>query len=66
MQADDKRNLTILEFSTSYGPSRSKVYELMKHGALKAVKYGKRTYIPRDEAERWLQSLPAYGQQCPP
>jgi hypothetical protein len=38
--------------------SRSKLYEEMAAGRLKAKKFGARTIITAEEAKRWLDSLP--------
>lgn len=50
---------TIAEFSSTYRVCRTKTYELIKQGALRAVKAGARTLILKAEAERWAKSLPA-------
>ena len=52
-----KRLLTIREFSTRYGRSRSRTYELIASGKLAAVKDGRSTLIPSDAAEAWAKSL---------
>jgi hypothetical protein len=60
-----KRNFTIPEFCEVYGPSRSGTYEMFAAGVIKPVKIGRRTFIPADEAERWLatlQSNASYGE----
>lgn len=56
----EKRLLSIREFTEQYGPSRAKVYLLLKSGVLAAKKVGKSTYITAEEAERWRNELPAY------
>lgn len=43
---------------TPYG--RSTIYEAMKQGALPARKNGRRTYIMRDDLDRFLRSNPEY------
>ena len=40
-----------------YGISRSKLYELIAAGQLKAVKLGSRTLIPHSELVRFLATL---------
>ena len=40
------------------GISRSKIYEEIRAGRLKAVKCGSRTLVPYASGEAWLNSLP--------
>jgi excisionase family DNA binding protein len=54
-----KRALSIAEFARTYGICRSKVYAEIAAGHLHAVKSGHRTLIRTEDAEAWLQSLPA-------
>lgn len=42
------------------GISRRQVYRLLRDGALRAVKSGNRTLIPRRELVRYLRTCPAY------
>lgn len=56
---NNKAALSVAEFCTIFSIGRTAVYEEMKAGRLKARKCGRRTLIPRTEAERWLSSLPA-------
>jgi excisionase family DNA binding protein len=53
-----RRAMSLTEFSERYGPSRTKTYEEIKCGRLRAIKCGKRTLITEDDAEAWLMSLP--------
>ena len=53
-----QRAMSISEFSERYGPGRTRVYEEIKLGRLRARKCGKRTFITEDDAEDWLQDLP--------
>ena len=53
-----KRALTVDEFGQAYGPGRTTIYEEIKAGRLKALKFGRRTLIPRESADEWLASLP--------
>jgi excisionase family DNA binding protein len=53
-----QRAMSLAEFCDRYGPSRTKTYEEIKCGRLRAVKCGKRTLITEDDAETWLRSLP--------
>lgn len=55
-----KRLLFIKEFTQEYGPSRAKVYLMLNSGEIAGKKHGRSTYIASEEAERWLNSLPAY------
>lgn len=55
----DKAALSVAEFCAAFSIGRTAVYEEMKAGRLQARKCGRRTLIPRSEAERWLASLPA-------
>jgi excisionase family DNA binding protein len=40
------------------GVSRSKIYEEIQAGRLRAVKCGSRTLIPYTAGEAWLEALP--------
>ena len=53
----DKGAFSIPAFCVWAGISRSKTYEEIGAGRLKAVKAGKRTLIPVPEGQRWLDSL---------
>jgi excisionase family DNA binding protein len=53
-----RRAMSLTEFCERYGPSRTKTYEEIKCGRLRAIKCGKRTLITEDDAEAWLMSLP--------
>ena len=53
-----QRAMSLAEFCDRYGPSRTKTYEEIKSGRLRAVKCGKRTLVTEDDAEAWLRSLP--------
>ena len=48
-------------FCEAYGVGRTKAYEEIATGRLKARKAGRRTIIPAAEAERWLGALPELG-----
>ena len=52
---------SIAEFCERYGPGRTKTYEELKSGRLRARKIGKRTIITEDDAEDWLLRLPVIG-----
>jgi excisionase family DNA binding protein len=53
-----QRAMSIDEFCARYGPGRTKVYQELKSGRLRARKIGTRTVITEDDAEDWLQRLP--------
>jgi hypothetical protein len=53
-----QRVMSLAEFCGRYGPGRTKTYEEIKSGRLRAVKCGKRTFVTEDDAEAWLRSLP--------
>jgi predicted DNA-binding transcriptional regulator AlpA len=53
-----QRAMNIPEFCERYGPGRTKAYEELKSGRLRARKIGKRTVITDDDAEEWLRHLP--------
>ena len=53
-----QRAMSIAEFCERYGPGRTKTYEELKSGRLRARKIGKRTIITEDDAEDWLLRLP--------
>jgi excisionase family DNA binding protein len=50
---------SVRDFCEWAGIGRTMLYEEIKTGRLAAKKFGRRTIIPRTEAERWLQDLPA-------
>jgi hypothetical protein len=54
-----QRAMSIDDFCARYGPGRTKAYEELKSGRLRARKIGKRTIITEDDAEDWLWALPA-------
>lgn len=53
-----QRAMSIDEFCSRYGPGRTKVYQELKSGRLRARKIGTRTVITEEDAEDWLQHLP--------
>ena len=56
----EKALLTIPEFCASRNISRTRAYEELKAGRLKAKKVGDRTLIPAEAAQEWAASLPDY------
>lgn len=55
-------SLSIEEVCSSTGLGRTKLYQLMNSGELKAHKIGKRTIILKDDLNEFLNNLEAY--QC--
>ena len=53
-----ERAISIEEFCRRYSLGRTKVYEEIKLGRLRARKIGRRTIVTQDDAENWLQHLP--------
>jgi excisionase family DNA binding protein len=53
-----KEGLSISEASAMAGIGRTKIYQAITDGSLKARKCGKRTLILRDELHHFLASLP--------
>ncbi|EME68719.1 excisionase [Paramagnetospirillum caucaseum] len=51
-------SLSVNDFCRWAGIGRTAAYAEMKAGRLTARKFGRRTFIPMVEAERWLNSLP--------
>jgi excisionase family DNA binding protein len=58
-----ERAYTIKEFSNSYKVGRTKTWQLIKEGRLKAVSVGSKKLIRADDAETWLSSLQDSGSQ---
>jgi excisionase family DNA binding protein len=56
--------LTVSEFGTAYGVSRSRIYELLASGELEAVKIGRATRIPDESAKAWKAKLPTFQPRC--
>jgi excisionase family DNA binding protein len=53
-----QRAFSIRQFSEIYNVGRTKIYEELKSGRLRARKIGKHTIILEDDAEDWLNRLP--------
>lgn len=58
--------MSLATFCNLYAISKSRVYELLADGTLKARKYGAKTLIDRESAANWYNSLPAYSPDRPP
>jgi excisionase family DNA binding protein len=52
-----KRAYSINEFCHVYELGRTKAYQEMNAGRLRAVKIGSKTIIRADDAEEWLANL---------
>ena len=50
--------LSISEVCAAIGVGRTKIYEAIANGGLKARKVGNRTLILKDELRQFLESLP--------
>jgi excisionase family DNA binding protein len=53
-----RRAFPVCEFCLRYDIGRTKAYQEIAAGRLRAVKVGRRTLIPHDAAEAWLAALP--------
>jgi excisionase family DNA binding protein len=56
--AFEKEGLSVTEASEIAGIGRTKIYEAISDGRIKARKLGKRTLILRSDLHRFLQKLP--------
>lgn len=52
------KNNSIPETAKRIGCGRTKVYQMIAAGELRALKIGNRTVVPDDEIERVITSLP--------
>lgn len=50
------------EFLKQFGIGRTKAYQEINSGRLKAVKVGKRTLITAADAQTWLDGLPSFSR----
>jgi excisionase family DNA binding protein len=53
-----REGLSILEASAVAGIGRTKIYEAISEGRLKARKFGKRTIVLRADLQTFLSGLP--------
>jgi excisionase family DNA binding protein len=53
-----REGLTVSEACAMAGLGRTKIYQAISEGRLKARKCGKRTIILRDDLRHFLESLP--------
>ena len=52
--------MSLAQFCQNYSIGRTKAYEEIVSGRLRARKNGNRTLITEDDAEEWLQHLPDF------
>jgi excisionase family DNA binding protein len=57
MTSDSARAFDIRSFCEVYGVGRTKAYQEIGAGKLRACKIGRKTLIRREDAEAWLQGL---------
>jgi hypothetical protein len=57
-QALTKRAFNVREFCAEYGIGHDGAYQAIREGKLVARKYGKRTIITADDADRFIAALP--------
>jgi hypothetical protein len=57
-----QRAMSLQVFCKAYSIGRTKAYEEINAGRLKARKAGMRTIITEDDAEEWLRLLPAFQE----
>lgn len=53
--------ISIRRFCEEFGVGRTRCYELIGSGAIRAVKAGARTLVCVDSAMAWAATLPAMG-----
>jgi excisionase family DNA binding protein len=53
--------MTITEFREWSRMSRTRIYEELSRGTLRAIKVGRRTLITADAANTWLAAQPRYA-----
>jgi len=58
----EKHAFSILEVMQQTSLGRSKIYEEISNGRLRAVKLGNRTLVLAEDLDKFLQALPAVVQ----
>jgi hypothetical protein len=53
--------MSVAEFCRTYGPGRSRAYDMIATGIIEAKKFGAKTLIDRASAEAWYRSLPGFS-----
>jgi excisionase family DNA binding protein len=61
----DDKIFTIQEASNFLRLGRSRLYELLAEGQIRAVRIGRRTVIRSSDLQRFLQALPEYAAESP-
>ena len=56
--SNERQAFRVPEFARRHGIGRTKAFEEIAAGRLKAKKIGSATVIPRDAEKAWLESLP--------
>jgi excisionase family DNA binding protein len=57
-----QRAMTVRCFCESVGIGRTRFYREVKAGRLRVRKVGRRTIVTSDDADQWLNRLPAINQ----
>ena len=57
--------LTIAEVCAASRIGRTRIYEAIRAGELRARKHGRRTLVLIDDLRRWLESLPDVNPKGP-
>ena len=52
MEDENRKQITITEAAEYLGLTRTKVYDMVERGVLKAEKFAGAVHIPREEVER--------------
>jgi excisionase family DNA binding protein len=55
----ERPTLTVNEFCEMVGIGRSTFYKAVGVGDLKVRKYGKRTFVTKEELKRFVESMPS-------
>lgn len=59
----EQQALTIAEASKAGGPKRAKLYDDIRNGRLRAVKFGRSTRILMTDFQKYLATAPAIAPQ---
>lgn len=63
-RSDARPKLITVHESLGYiGVGRTKFYDIVKCGAIRPVKVGRRTLVIRAELDAWIDSLPRIGER---
>jgi len=61
-----QRAMSLAQFCQDYNTGRTRAYQEIRSGRLRARKNGKRTIITEDDAEDWLGRLPSVPANSSP